>query len=129
MCQRYCFFWTPCYSPSPPPLPRSCSVREVTSYLPCVPSSLLDRLCTSSFCLVCPVLPAVDDNQGLVCQYTLRANAAVPFRYTFVAYKIKINFLLLCQSCENCLNLAGIPAGFQKEFVFHHFLSSDHALL
>lgn len=42
--------------------------------------------------------------------------------------KKKINFLLLCQSCENYLNLAGIPAGFQKEFVFHHFLSSDRAL-
>lgn len=41
----------------------------------------------------------------------------------------KINFLLLCQSCENDLNLAGIPAGFQKEFVFHHFLSSDRVLL
>lgn len=41
----------------------------------------------------------------------------------------KINFLLLCQSCENYLNLAGLPPGFQKEFVFHHFLSSDRALL
>lgn len=41
----------------------------------------------------------------------------------------KINFLLLCQSCENYLNRAEIQPGFQKEFVFQHFLSSDHSLL
>lgn len=41
----------------------------------------------------------------------------------------KINFLLLCQSFENYLNLAEIQPGFQKEFVFQHFLSSDRSLL
>jgi hypothetical protein len=101
---------------------HSCPVRKVTSYL--TPSQSPDRLRTSSLCLVCPVPAALMTSGGLsVSMCTGQVWRCLPF--TLALFTEKINFLLLCQSCENSLDLAKMQPGFQKEFVFQHILSSD----